>query len=54
MYFQNIRRISVAVTSSNTKSKLKKAPFPTEKAQDDCHISRKRAERSSKCCSNTT
>ena len=29
MYFQNIRRISVAVTSSNTKSNLRKAPFPT-------------------------
>ena len=33
--FQNIRRISVAVTSSNTKSNLKKAPFPTGKAQDE-------------------
>ena len=35
MYFRNIRRISVDVTSSNTKWKLKKAPFPTEKAQDE-------------------
>ena len=35
MYFQNIRRISVAVTSSNTKLNLKKAPFPTGKARDE-------------------
>ena len=35
MFFQNIRRILVAVTSSNTKSNLKKAPVPTEKAQDE-------------------
>ena len=34
MYFQNIRRILVAVTPSNTKSKLRKALFPTGKAQD--------------------
>ena len=34
MYFQYIRRISVAVTSSNTKSNLRKAPVPTGKAQD--------------------
>ena len=35
MYFQNIRRISVAVISSNTKSNLKRAPFPIGKAQDE-------------------
>ena len=55
MYFQNVRRISFAVTSSNTKSNLKKARFPTGKAQDEGrHIRRKRAERKLKCCSNTT
>ena len=35
MYFQDIRRISVAVISSNTKSILRKAPFPIGKAQDE-------------------
>ena len=35
MYFQNIRQISVAVTSSNTKLNLRKAPFPTKQAQDE-------------------
>ena len=35
MYSKNIKRILVAVTSSNTKSNLKKAPFPTGKAQDE-------------------
>ena len=35
MYFQNIRRISVAVISSNTKSNLKRAPFPIGKAQNE-------------------
>ena len=35
MYFQNIRRISVAVISSKTKSNLKRAPFPIGKAQDE-------------------
>ena len=35
MYFQDIRRISVAVISSNTKSNLRKAPFPIGKAQDE-------------------
>ena len=35
MNFQNIRRISVAVTSSNTKSNWRKAPFPIGKAQDE-------------------
>ena len=34
MYFQGIRRISVAVTSSNTKSNLRKASFSIGKAQD--------------------
>ena len=34
MYFQNIRRISVAVTSSNTKLNMKKVPFRKEKARD--------------------
>ena len=35
MYFQNKKRISVAVTSSNTKLNLKRAPFPIGKAQDE-------------------
>ena len=35
MYFQDIRRISVAVISSNRKSNLRKAPFPIGKAQDE-------------------
>ena len=35
MCFQNIRRVLVAVTSSNTKSNSRKAPFPTGKAQDE-------------------
>ena len=35
MYFQNVRRISVVATSSNTKSKFRRAPFPTGKAQDE-------------------
>ena len=35
MYFQNIRRISVAVTSSNRKLNLRKAPFLIGKAQDE-------------------
>ena len=35
MYFQNIRRISVAVFSSNTKSNWREAPFPIGKAQDE-------------------
>ena len=35
MYFQNIKRISNVVISSNTISNLKKAPFPTGKAQDE-------------------
>ena len=35
MYFQDIRRISVTVTSSNTKSNLRKAPFPIGKAPDE-------------------
>ena len=35
MYFQNIRRVSVVVTSSNTKSNQKKAPFPIGKTQDE-------------------
>ena len=35
MYFENIKRISVAVTSSNTKLNWKKVPFRTDKAQDE-------------------
>ena len=35
MYFQNIRRISVAVTSLNTKSNLRRAPFPIGKEQEE-------------------
>ena len=35
MYFQDIRRISVAVISSKTKSNSRKAPFPIGKAQDE-------------------
>ena len=35
VFFKNIRRISVAVTSSNTKLNWKKAPFRTEKAGDE-------------------
>ena len=35
MYFKDIRRISVAVISSNTKLNLRKAPFPIGKAQDE-------------------
>ena len=35
LYFKNIRQISVAVTSSNTKSNLRKAPFSIGKAQDE-------------------
>ena len=35
MYSQDIRRISVAVISSNTKLNLRKAPFPIAKAQDE-------------------
>ena len=31
MYLQNMRRISVAVTSSNTKSNMRKAPFPARR-----------------------
>ena len=46
MYFQDITRISIAVTSSNAKLNWKKAPFRTEKARDEWrHTSRKRAER---------
>ena len=53
--FSKYKRILVAVTSSNTKSKLRKVLFPTGKAQDRWrHINRKRAERKLKCCSNTT
>ena len=33
MYFRNKRRISVAVTSSNTKSNMRKAPSPIGKAK---------------------
>ena len=33
--FQDIRRISVAVISSNTKPNSRRAPFPTGKAQDE-------------------
>ena len=33
MYFQNIKRISVDVTSSNMKLNWKKVPFRTEKAR---------------------
>ena len=55
MFFQNIKRMSVAVTSSNTKLNWKKVPFHTEKARDKWrHTSRKRAERKLKCCLNTT
>ena len=35
MYFQNIRRISVVVTLSNTKLNGKKVLFRTEKARDE-------------------
>ena len=35
MYSQDIRREPVAVISSNTKSNLRKAPFPIGKAQDE-------------------
>ena len=35
MYFHDIRRISVAVILSSTKSNLKRAPFPIGKAQDE-------------------
>ena len=35
MSSQDIRRTSVAVISSNTKSNLRKAPFPIGKAQDE-------------------
>ena len=35
MYFQDIRRISVAVISSNTKLNLRKGPVPIGKAQDE-------------------
>ena len=35
MYFQDIRRMSVAVISSNTESYLRKKPFPIAKAQDE-------------------
>ena len=33
--FQNIKRLSVAVTSSNTKLNWKKVPFRTKKARDE-------------------
>ena len=49
------RPSSYELGSDKTKSNLKRAPFPSGKAQDErCHTNRKSAERKKKCCLNTT